>query len=93
MQPTNILNAFIEPVFIFFSSHRLTGGELFDYCTSKDYLIEGEAIFFMKQMLSALEYLHAKKICHLDLKVHTIKNQYVYVYYMYPLLVWMCLSK
>lgn len=49
--------------------HRLDGGELFDYLTQKDFLDEGEATHYTKQILGALEYAHSKNIVHLDLKV------------------------
>ena len=58
---------------------RLTGGELFDYCVSKDYLMEGEAIMFLKQILDGLNYMHSKSVCHLDLKVSRSKDE-VYVF-------------
>jgi death-associated protein kinase len=35
---------------------------------SKDYLDENEAIFFVKQILDGLNYMHSRSICHLDLK-------------------------
>ena len=50
-------------------SHSLSGGELFDYCAEKEFLVEGETVHFMKQINSGLQYLHGKNICHLDLKV------------------------
>ena len=35
----------------------------------KDYLDEAEATYYMKQILEGLDYMHAKNIVHLDLKV------------------------
>ena len=52
----------------------LSGGELFDYCVEQDYLVEGEAIHFLKQILDGLQYIHKKMICHLDLKVPSHNN-------------------
>ena len=48
---------------------RLHGGEFFDYIAEKEFLIETEAIFYMKQILEGLQYCHSRKIVHLDLKV------------------------
>lgn len=56
------------------ASHSLSGGELFDYVTTKEYLVEAEAIVFLKQIMDGLEYLHSKSICHLDLKVIRLKQ-------------------
>lgn len=52
-----------------FALCRLNGGELFDYVIAKEYLDENEATYYMKQILSALNFCHKKKIIHLDLKV------------------------
>ncbi len=48
---------------------RLHGGELFDYVIAKEYLDENEAVYYMRQILDGLSYLHKKCIVHLDLKV------------------------
>lgn len=50
-------------------THRLSGGELFDYLTQKDFLDEVEATNYMKQILDGLRYVHEQKIVHMDLKV------------------------
>ena len=46
----------------------LAGGELFDYMARKQYLTEPIAAHFLKQILSALAYIHSKGIIHGDLK-------------------------
>jgi serine/threonine protein kinase len=50
----------------------LHGGELFDYLTQKDFLNEGEATDYMKQILEGMAYTHSQKIVHLDLKPENI---------------------
>ena len=42
----------------------LDGGELFDYIVARKRLSENEARFFMKQLVSAVEYIHAHCIIH-----------------------------
>lgn len=44
------------------------GGELFHYIIEKKYLSEEVAAYIMKQLFSALEYLHGNKISHRDIK-------------------------
>ncbi|XP_068778240.1 death-associated protein kinase 2-like isoform X2 [Struthio camelus] len=48
------------------------GGELFDFIAEKEMLSEEEAVEFLAQILRAVEYLHARRIAHLDLKPENI---------------------
>jgi len=45
-----------------------SGGELFHYILEKKHLNEKEAASIMKQLLSALVYLHKQGIAHRDIK-------------------------
>ena len=47
----------------------VSGGELFDFLAQKESLSEEEATSFIKQILEGVNYLHAKKFAHFDLKV------------------------
>lgn len=51
------------------SVFRVSGGELFDFLAQKESLSEEEATQFIKQILEGVNYLHARKIAHFDLKV------------------------
>lgn len=60
----------------------LPGGELFRYISKRKYqLTEAKCQSFTKQILLAVEYMHTKKIIHLDLKpeniilVHDLMNE------------------
>ncbi|KAM6395153.1 death-associated protein kinase 2-like [Rhynochetos jubatus] len=48
------------------------GGELFDFIAEKEVLSEEEAIQFLGQILRGVEYLHARRIAHFDLKPENI---------------------
>lgn len=58
--------------FSFFFLHRVKGGELFEYITTKDNLNDEEASLFIRQILLGLEHLHNKNIAHLDLKPENV---------------------
>jgi calcium-dependent protein kinase len=45
-----------------------TGGELFDKIVEATHFTESTAAVLMKQMMSAIFYMHEKKVCHRDLK-------------------------
>ena len=51
----------------------LKGGELFQYISSKTYrLTEAKCGYFATQILNAVEFMHNKRIIHLDLKPENI---------------------
>ncbi|XP_044836826.1 death-associated protein kinase 2 isoform X2 [Mauremys mutica] len=50
----------------------VSGGELFDFLAQKESLSEEEATRFIKEILEGVNYLHAKKIAHFDLKPENI---------------------
>lgn len=51
---------------------RVSGGELFERIVEEDYLMEEDAIDYVRQVLEGLKYMHSKSIVHLDLKVRSI---------------------
>ena len=50
----------------------ISGGDLFDYITSHNYLSEKKACFFFRQIISVLEYLIELGISHRDIKPENI---------------------
>nr|XP_002126780.1 death-associated protein kinase 2-like isoform X1 [Ciona intestinalis] len=50
----------------------VAGGELFDFLAEKECLSEPEAIVFLNQILSGMDYLHDRNIAHFDLKPENI---------------------
>jgi len=53
----------------------VTGGELFDRIVEKDHYDEHEAANVFCQIMSAVNYLHAKGIVHRDIKPENIIYQ------------------
>ena len=47
----------------------MSGGELFDHISEREYLSEAEAAAFIRQILEGVAHMHGKNIAHLDLKV------------------------
>ncbi|XP_032831764.2 death-associated protein kinase 3 isoform X1 [Petromyzon marinus] len=50
----------------------VSGGELFDFLAEKESLTEEEALDFLRQILSGVDYLHGRHIAHFDLKPENI---------------------
>eukprot|EP00794_Sanderia_malayensis_P017278 gene17279-19005_t len=50
----------------------VTGGELFEKLTALEYISEHVVVYYMKQVLQGLKYMHEKQILHLDLKPENI---------------------
>ncbi len=47
----------------------VNGGELFEKLTQLEFISEHVVVYYMKQVLQGLHYMHDKQILHLDLKV------------------------
>ncbi|NXE57683.1 DAPK2 kinase, partial [Casuarius casuarius] len=50
----------------------IRGGELFDFIAEKEALSEEAAIEFLAQILRGVQYMHARRIAHFDLKPENI---------------------
>ena len=50
----------------------MNGGTLFDYLNEKDTLPLKQAVEFLRDIISALQYLHDKSIAHRDIKPENI---------------------
>jgi calcium-dependent protein kinase len=57
-----------DAAFIYLVMELCEGGELFDQIISQGFLTERAAAVAVKQMLSAINYLHSHSTCHRDLK-------------------------
>tara|TARA_B110000008_G_scaffold275677_1_gene313583 strand:- start:2029 stop:3423 length:1395 start_codon:yes stop_codon:yes gene_type:complete len=57
---------------VYIAMELCTGGELFDAIIQHSYLTEGIARQVTYEILSAIEYCHARRIAHLDLKPENI---------------------
>lgn len=63
-----LLDVFITEEKIFIVMELMEGGELFDYVVQKGTLTEDEASNIVRNVTSALVYMHGKNIVHRDLK-------------------------
>uniref|UniRef100_A0A915Q0W2 Protein kinase domain-containing protein n=1 Tax=Setaria digitata TaxID=48799 RepID=A0A915Q0W2_9BILA len=50
----------------------VSGGELFDYVSTKECLDEAEAAAFIQQILFAIKHLHDNHVVHLDIKPENV---------------------
>jgi len=67
-----VLEVFEANNTIYYSMEYLSGGSLNDYVVQKGSLPEQEAIGYIRQIGSALLYLHTNKMLHLDIKPSNI---------------------
>jgi serine/threonine protein kinase len=63
-----LLDVYITEEKIFIVMELMEGGELFDYVVQKGTLTEDEASSIVRNVTSALVYMHGKNIVHRDLK-------------------------
>lgn len=57
-----------DAAFIYLVMELCEGGELFDRIIAQGFFTERAAALAVKQMLSAIHYLHSHNVCHRDLK-------------------------
>ncbi|MBE6177983.1 MAG: DUF1566 domain-containing protein [Rikenellaceae bacterium] len=62
-----VLEAFEANNTVYYAMEYCEGGSL-DYLIGRDGLAEGQALAFVRQIASALDYMHRARILHLDLK-------------------------
>lgn len=53
----------------------VTGGELFEKLTALEFISEHVVVYYMKQVLQGLSYMHERQILHLDLKVCSVTSK------------------
>lgn len=67
-----LYDAYETPKNIVLVLELVTGGELFEKLTELEYISEHVVVYYMKQVLQGLSYMHERQILHLDLKVSLI---------------------
>jgi calcium-dependent protein kinase len=67
-----IYDLYSDNKFYYMITELCAGGELFDYIASLEYFYEPTAATYMKQILSAVMYMHDNGVVHRDLKVETL---------------------
>ena len=68
----NVFEIFEDSKRYYIMMEYLEGGELFDVIVSQGFFSELDAARIMKQLLSAVNFLHSKNIAHRDLKPENI---------------------
>ena len=68
----NVFEIFEDSRKYYIMMELLEGGELFEVIINQGYFSEADAAKIMKQLLSAVNYLHSKNIVHRDLKPENI---------------------
>lgn len=68
----NVLEVFVANNTCYYAMEYLSGGSLTEYIDKLKGLKEAEAIEFIKQIGSALSYMHEHKMLHLDVKPSNI---------------------
>ena len=48
--------------------YSVPGGELFERIVAEEYLMEDDAVDYVRQILEALRFIHERNVVHLDLK-------------------------
>ena len=64
-----LLDAFETSRHIVLIMELIGGGELFEKLTEMEFISEHTVVYYMKQVLQGLDFMHEKQILHLDLKV------------------------
>lgn len=57
---------------IYLVTEKCEGGELFELISRKKFLTEEQTSIIMRQLLSAIAYMHDNNVCHRDLKPENI---------------------
>lgn len=66
-------NAFEDSEYVYIATEFCPNGDMLDYVRSRPQgLQEREALKYLRQVLQALEYLHAQRIAHRDVKLENV---------------------
>ncbi|XP_022795945.1 calcium/calmodulin-dependent protein kinase type IV-like isoform X2 [Stylophora pistillata] len=67
-----LVDAYQTPFEIVMVLELVEGGELFERIVAEEYLMEDDAVDYVKQILEALQFMHERHVVHLDLKPENI---------------------